>query len=78
MSGYAFSNILTAFSMPGIHAQTVSLVGFLSSAAMSTFFVDPPPRPAPRRRRRTRRGAATPRQSTREQHQARQREPAVP
>ena len=37
MFGYAFSNIFTASSVPGVQAQTVRLAGFLSSAAMSTF-----------------------------------------
>src|SRR3954452_15317125 len=45
MLGCAASNILTASSVPGVHAHTVIVAGFLSSAAMSTFFVDelPPP-----------------------------------
>src|SRR3954454_15511114 len=45
MLGWAASNILTASSVPGVHAHTVMLAGFLSSAAMSTFFVSlvPPP-----------------------------------
>src|SRR3954447_11416429 len=45
MFGWAASNIATALSVPGVHAHTVIVAGFLSSAAMSTFFVDvaPPP-----------------------------------
>jgi hypothetical protein len=45
MFGYAFSNIFTASSVPGVQAQTVMVAGFLSSAAMSIFVVDPPPPP---------------------------------
>src|SRR3954471_7631520 len=53
MLGWAASNILTASSVPGVHAHTVMLAGFLSSAAMSTFLVSlvpplvPPPPPPP-------------------------------
>src|SRR4051795_11698734 len=51
MLGWAASNILTASSVPGVHAHTVMLAAFLSSAAMSIFFVseelpllaEPPP-----------------------------------
>src|SRR5689334_4277757 len=45
MLGCAASNILTAWSVPGVHAHTVMLAGFLSSAAMSTFFVFDDPLP---------------------------------
>src|SRR3954471_13226194 len=47
MFGYFFSNIFTASSVPGVHAHTVMLAGFLSSAAMSTFLVELPPPPPP-------------------------------
>src|SRR5690349_13160628 len=44
MLGCAASNIATALSVPGVQAHTVMVAGFLSSAAMSTFFVfDVPP-----------------------------------
>src|SRR4051812_5206591 len=45
MLGCAASNILTAWSVPGVHAHTVMLAGFLSSAAMLTFLAagSPPP-----------------------------------
>src|SRR3954463_15118683 len=49
MFGWAASNMATALSVPGVHAQTVIVAGFLSSAAMSTFFAElsPPPLVAP-------------------------------
>src|SRR3954447_179907 len=45
MLGCAASNILTASSVPGVHAHTVIVAGFLSSAAMSTFLAAVPPPP---------------------------------
>src|SRR4051812_10451787 len=55
MLGCAASKSLTAWSVPGVHAHTVIVAGFLSSAAMSIFsddlapppLVPPPPPPPP-------------------------------
>src|SRR3954447_7359956 len=42
MFGYLASNAFTASAVPGVHAQTVMLAGFLSSAAMLTCLVELP------------------------------------